>query len=613
MSREDEIQAWLLEFDDIPSDEDSQSEGELEIEDELLGEYVVVDDGTLQQIDYLDIAQEPHDLEIVIDEDPDLPILDIQNENMDEMPPTPDVQVEEMDENGDDSLPLASRLYREEIKWYKQYHKTNQVHDFTEETGPQVETESPIEAFTALFPEDLLDMLVNETNLYATQNVNGPIRNPTNRNEMRVFLGLNIMMGIKRLPSYRDYWSAKPEIRDSFVSKYMPVNRFGWLLTNLHINDNASMPNRGDQNYDKLYKIRPYLNRLSETYKTCYKPTKRQSIDESMIRFKGRSAIKQYMPDKPIRRGYKVWTRADSNGYICQFQIYEGKRNNITEKNLGHRVVTELTQDLSGKNYIVCNDNFFNSVQLMIDLQQRKIMAFGTTRWDRKNFPKDKLPDGNAMVIGESAFRSTITGIVAVRWKDKKGINFLSNYHNPNTMTTVERRQPDGSLKVVPCPTLVKDYNNQMGCVDKADQLKSTYEINRRSKKWWHRIFFHFVDTTVTNAFIIFNKNMEGHGQSLKLKDFRINLSVALCGIPHQQERRSRSSLDENPNRFKVNVPQEIRYSEASHMPERSSSKRCAQCSTKLEPHRTKWSCSTCGVGLCLNEQKNCFTFYHRK
>lgn len=279
------------------------------------------------------------------------------------------------------------------------------------------------------------------------------------------------MMGIKKLPSYRDYWSSKQEIRDPFISKYMSVNRFGWILTNLHINDNTSIPNRGEQNYDKLYKIRPYLEILLQTYKNSYLPSRNQSIDESMIRFKGRSSLKQYMPDKPIRRGYKVWVRADSRGYVCQFQVYEGKRNNITEKNLGHRwVVTEHTNDLIGKDYILCNDNFFNSVQLMIDLQQHRILACGTTRWDRKNYPNKRLPDGKHMTHGESSFRSTRTGVVAVRWKDKKGINFLSNYHNPNTKTTVERRQRDGSLKVVPSPTLVEDYNNQMGCVDKADQ-----------------------------------------------------------------------------------------------------------------------------------------------
>ena len=36
-----------------------------------------------------------------------------------------------------------------------------------------------------------------------------------------------------------------------------------------------------------------------------------------MIRFKGRSSLKQFMPMKPIKRGIKVWVRADSHNGVC--------------------------------------------------------------------------------------------------------------------------------------------------------------------------------------------------------------------------------------------------------------------------------------------------------
>ena len=55
-------------------------------------------------------------------------------------------------------------------------------------------------------------------------------------------------------------------------------------------------------------------------------PHKQLSVDEAMIKFKGRSSLKQYMPKKPIKRGIKMWCRADSvNGYLCNFGIYTGK------------------------------------------------------------------------------------------------------------------------------------------------------------------------------------------------------------------------------------------------------------------------------------------------
>lgn len=119
----------------------------------------------------------------------------------------------------EENEPLARRLYRNGVKWYRKYYKPNQPNNFTQDTGPQVETESPVAAFSALFTDDLIDMLVYQTNLYATQNVNGPIKTQPTAMQCVFFLGLNVMMGIQKLPLYRDYWSSKQEIRDPFISK----------------------------------------------------------------------------------------------------------------------------------------------------------------------------------------------------------------------------------------------------------------------------------------------------------------------------------------------------------------------------------------------------------
>lgn len=75
---------------------------------------------------------------------------------------------------------------------------------------------------------------------------------------------------------------------------------------------------------------------------------------------------------------------------------------------------------------------------------------------------------------------------------DQRSVLFGSNYHNPTDLTTIKRKLKDGTKVDFPCAKLVKDYNKHMGHVDKADMLKKCYEIDRRSKKWWHRIFFIF-------------------------------------------------------------------------------------------------------------------------
>ena len=111
-----------------------------------------------------------------------------------------------------------------------------------------------------------------------------------------------------------------------------------------------------------------------------YNPHRENSIDEAMIPFKGRSSMKQYMPLKPIKRGFKVWVRADAhNGYVSQFDVYCGKSDSgQTVVGLGGKVVMNLTTCLVGKHYHIYCDNFFSSVDLFIRLLEKGIYACGT-------------------------------------------------------------------------------------------------------------------------------------------------------------------------------------------------------------------------------------------
>ena len=86
----------------------------------------------------------------------------------------------------------------------------------------------------------------------------------------------------------------------------MTVNRFGWLLGNIHLNDNSLMPDRNSPTYDKLFKVRPFLNMMQENFEKYFNPNCEVAVDESMIIFKRRNSMKQYLPMKPVKRGYKV-------------------------------------------------------------------------------------------------------------------------------------------------------------------------------------------------------------------------------------------------------------------------------------------------------------------
>lgn len=509
---------------------------------------------------------------------------------------------------------MARKLNVNKFVWKKIVSSYLALEKFNQDVGPtniHEEAELPVDFFSCLFPDTLFEHITFQTNLFATQ-ASTKLGKPftmTNIQEMKTFFAINILMGIKRLPSYRDFWSTKLELRDNYISQLMPRTRFDWLLGNIHLNDNALQPKHGELGYDKLYKVRPLLNVLSENFAKFYNPSRNISVDESMIIFKGRSSLRQYMPNKPVKRGYKVWVRASESGYIDQFQIYTGKVGDKSETNLGSRVVTDLTRSLVNRNHTVYFDNYFTSLPLLRKLRSEKILACGTIRAHRQGIPVDMKTD-KSMKRGETDWRITDDGISFFKWKDKRIVTIASNFHMPD-MGTVDRKKKNGEKETITCPNVIKDYNANMGYVDKADMLKTTYQIDRKSRKWWPRILWHFVDVSIVNSFIIYNENYKH--TNMTLKEFRLSIVTGLVGASTETPRIGRPSGDMPQSQFKPNIPLEKRWDRASHMPLHSNSRRCALCSSRAEQHRTRWSCTICKVGLCLNDKKNCFEKFHRK
>lgn len=512
-------------------------------------------------------------------------------------------------QNESDSINLLALT--SQPTWDNEDREITACPDFIEKQGPSdainnMEDKSPLAIFKRFFDDEIIQHIVFQTNLYATQE--GKPYKPTDSNEIQIFLGINLFMGMKRLPSYRDYWSSKPDFHDYYISSIMTVNRFGWLLSHLHFNDNSLMPNRNEEGYDKLYKIRPIINYIEKVCTKNYHPYQKLVVDEAMVKFKGRSSLKQYLKDKPTKRGFKIWMLCDSKGYNSRFEVYTGKKDGIRQIGLASRVVLDLCRDFCGKNHQLFVDNFFNSYELLLTLKENKIFACGTLNPRRKNLPI--LKSEKSMVRGDYDWKQTNDGITMIRWMDKKTVNFLSNYHDPREVMSVKRRQKDGSSVMVPCPKILSDYNLNMNFVDNFDRLKKDYQIDRKSKKWYLRLFFHYLDVCITNSFII-HKQVAPPNNKLTNKNFRRAVYDGLISkhalMPAKTPKRSVEIKGHKPH-----VSKNIRLESNCHQPVRSTSKRCAKCSTKKNPVRTIWMCTTCNVPLCLRKDKDCFQHFHK-
>lgn len=365
--------------------------------------------------------------------------------------------------------------------------------------------------------------------------------------------------------------------------------------------DNSTLAPRGDQNYDKLGKVRPIIDAVREQFLRAYDPHQQSSIDEAMIAFKGRSTLKQYVPKKPIKRGFKAWVRADAvTGYVCDFDIYTGKTEGEREYGLGGSVVKRLTDCLNGMFYTIFCDNFFTSAQLFTDLLSNGVYACGTYNRTRKCYPSDlqSVAKSGLPQRGDALYRQE-GNLLTSLWQDKKTVSFLSTCCQPTSDITVKRRQKDGTRIDVKCPEAVYVYNKFMGGVDKNDQLRGYYSVRTKSVKSYKYIFWFIFDLAVTNAFLLYQYS-PAVGRILTLKEFRVELAKQLIGSYNSRKYRGRPS---GPNSCRIHKMK------MAHYPVKISKGRCRNCTTGY----TTWYCNECEKRLYHtgDPESDCFLKFH--
>ena len=102
------------------------------------------------------------------------------------------------------------------------------VAPFTAETGPAVPiSANPIELFSLSFDDEVIGAIVRETNAYAEQCLAESSETwSTHAEEIRAYIGFNILMGINRLPELRDYWAKDEKLHYSPKASRISCSRF---------------------------------------------------------------------------------------------------------------------------------------------------------------------------------------------------------------------------------------------------------------------------------------------------------------------------------------------------------------------------------------------------
>lgn len=386
---------------------------------------------------------------------------------------------------------------------------------------------SCIDYVKLLWPDSLCEHIATQTNLYARQQ-GADNWKETSLHEIWIFLAIIINMGIHRLPSYPCYWSTDPLLGVDAIKNSMSFNRFRSLRRYLHCDDNEGIVD----STDLTSKIRTIVSTLSKNFILNYNPGQEISIDEMMVKYKGRKGGKIRMPKKPIRLGFKIWCCSCSCcGYLCCFSVYNGRPvdalgQKFTEKGLVAKVVHKLLVDefdFTGINHVVYMDNYFMSGPIIKSLEQHKIYTVGTINQNAAGFPAElkgiKPPKGSFVA-------KTVDGIAYTVFHDRKIVCFATNAFPETMKDACFRMQLGGILRSQSVPPCLFPYNQLMGAVDTTNQRIKSYGYDRKCWRYWFRLFFQMFDLAVNNAYILYKHNCKIFGiEPMTLLSFRLGVA----------------------------------------------------------------------------------------
>ncbi|XP_046389336.1 piggyBac transposable element-derived protein 3-like [Ischnura elegans] len=414
---------------------------------------------------------------------------------------------------------------------------------------------TPINYFKLFCDDRMISDMSKQTNLYSVQKTGSSLN--TNSVEMEQFLGINLLSGIVKMPSYRMYWASKT--RYSPIADIMPRNRFDKLRNFFHLNDNSTfIDNRQNPAYDKLYKVRPFLDSLLQNMKKI-EMEKTLAVDEILVPFKGHSSLKQYIKNKPHKWGIKIFALAGVSGIVYNFKVYVGKGTIASTSKLGVSgdIVLELLNTVpKNKNFKIFFDNWFSSYHLMLALKNYGFLAVGTAKVCRLagcqfETEKELKKAGRGSYDCRSDIKNKIT---AIKWYDNRSVHVISNYIGVEPIGKAKRWSQEQKSQIeIPIPAAIQQYNANMGGVDLNDMLVSLYRTNIKVKRFYLRIFFHLLDLSVVNAWLLYRRhNKQKQEKGMTLVEFKADICNALLQagklVSPKRGRPSSHGNDKVPN-----------------------------------------------------------------
>ncbi|XP_050709301.1 piggyBac transposable element-derived protein 4-like [Eriocheir sinensis] len=421
---------------------------------------------------------------------------------------------------------------------------------------------SALDCFELFMSDEVIQSLCLWTNVRATKFFrDNPTINPNKfmgkkwldvtKDEMNVFLCLQLLMGVNKLPKIADYWSLSVLCQGPpvFTAAVMSRNRFSQIQRFIRY----SHPDDSKKE-DPMTRLSSFFNMLREKTTKYFSAGENFAVDESLILYKGRLRFRQYIKTKRKRFGLKLFSLCPSSpkarGYTWNFCLYSHRlydemldNPELSALSKSERVPVYLMLDLLNKGRHVVLDNWYSSLHLAEFLLERGTLTTGTIRPNRGVPP---IMKNESLSRGQALF-SRKDEILQVKFRDTKCVHVITTKYEAGF---VERTRvlKGGKQEFIKKPSPIQRYNEQMGAVDLVDQLLEPPDPTRKSYTWFKKLGLHMISRMLLNARTIYcNLHQQRHwmeyGEFIKLV---VHQQLTRCSPGYRQlcsERKKDLSL----------------------------------------------------------------------
>ncbi|XP_068237096.1 piggyBac transposable element-derived protein 4-like [Palaemon carinicauda] len=297
---------------------------------------------------------------------------------------------------------------------------------------------------------------------------------------------------------------------------------------------------------------------IHDKCKAIYTPEKHLSLDEGMLKWKGRLNIRKYNPKKPTKYGIKFYFLCESkSGYVLSFDIYRGLYSCLRD------TIFKLMGQHLDKGYHVYMDNYYNSVPLAEELYSHGTHVSGTLRVTRRGAPTvlRNCSKYNSLPRGAMDWRRKDNTLV-ICWQDIRCVTFITTADNAATESFIhnQRIKRGGRYMLeeqhLLRPKALGDYIAYMRRVDLFYQMMNYYTFARRSRRWTKKTILYLLQLALYNSYVLYQKyRLDRNKRGLSFRKYHELIASAFLYFDPAMWRDSGNRIPRAPD-----IPVEERF-----------------------------------------------------